>query len=138
PRAVPGHLDGFGRAASRLAAGPDRLPFLPEGDFSRLHRREKPPSTCVRHPLGGRHLVGPPVTVLCSVAERVCVMRTDSERGMAELLSLEEAVARLVHDGDTVALEGFTHLIPVAAGQELIRQRKRDLTLVRMTPDIVY
>ncbi|GHG11270.1 3-oxoadipate--succinyl-CoA transferase subunit A [Amycolatopsis bullii] len=65
-------------------------------------------------------------------------MRTDSERGMAELLSLEEAVARLVHDGDTVALEGFTHLIPVAAGHEIIRQRKRDLTLVRMTPDIVY
>ncbi len=57
---------------------------------------------------------------------------------MAELLSLEEAVARLVHDGDTVALEGFTHLIPVAAGQEIIRQRRRDLTLVRMTPDIVY
>lgn len=60
------------------------------------------------------------------------------EHVMAELLSLEEAVARLVHDGDTVALEGFTHLIPVAAGQEIIRQRKRDLTLVRMTPDIVY
>jgi glutaconate CoA-transferase subunit A len=57
---------------------------------------------------------------------------------MAELLSLEEAVGRLVHDGDTVALEGFTHLIPVAAGQEIIRQRRRDLTLVRMTPDIVY
>lgn len=57
---------------------------------------------------------------------------------MAELLSLEEAVARLVHDGDTVALEGFTHLIPVAAGQEIIRQRRRGLTLVRMTPDIVY
>jgi glutaconate CoA-transferase subunit A len=57
---------------------------------------------------------------------------------MAELLSLEEAVARLVHDGDTVALEGFTHLIPVAAGQEIIRQRRRDLTLARMTPDIVY
>ena len=57
---------------------------------------------------------------------------------MAELLSLEEAVARLVRDGDTVALEGFTHLIPVAAGQEIIRQRRRDLTLVRMTPDIVY
>src|SRR5438874_7713745 len=57
---------------------------------------------------------------------------------MAELLSLEEAVRRLVHDGDTVALEGFTHLIPVAAGQEIIRQRRRDLTLARMTPDIVY
>src|SRR5438034_6315054 len=57
---------------------------------------------------------------------------------MAELLSLEEAVARLVRDGDTVALEGFTHLIPVAAGQEIIRQGRRDLTLIRMTPDLIY
>lgn len=57
---------------------------------------------------------------------------------MAELMTLTEAVAALVRDGDTVALEGFTHLIPVAAGQEIIRQRRRDLTLVRMTPDIVY
>lgn len=57
---------------------------------------------------------------------------------MAELASLRDAVAELVHDGDTVALEGFTHLIPVAAGHEIIRQRRRDLTLVRMTPDIVY
>jgi glutaconate CoA-transferase, subunit A len=52
--------------------------------------------------------------------------------------TLQEAVAELVNDGDTVALEGFTHLIPVAAGQELIRQGRRDLTLVRLTPDIVY
>ncbi len=57
---------------------------------------------------------------------------------MAEVVSLREAVAELVHDGDTVALEGFTHLIPVAAGQEIIRQGRRDLTLVRLTPDIVY
>jgi glutaconate CoA-transferase subunit A len=57
---------------------------------------------------------------------------------VAELLNLREAVGALVHDGDTVALEGFTHLIPVAAGQEIIRQGRRDLTLVRMTPDIVY
>jgi glutaconate CoA-transferase, subunit A len=57
---------------------------------------------------------------------------------MADILSLEDAVAQLVHDGDTVALEGFTHLIPVAAGQEIIRQGRRDLTLVRMTPDIIY
>jgi glutaconate CoA-transferase subunit A len=57
---------------------------------------------------------------------------------MAEIVSLAEVVTELVHDGDTVALEGFTHLIPVAAGQEIIRQRRRDLTLVRMTPDIVY
>jgi len=57
---------------------------------------------------------------------------------MAELLSLADGVAALVHDGDTVAMEGFTHLIPFAAGQELIRQGRRDLTLVRMTPDLVY
>jgi len=57
---------------------------------------------------------------------------------MAELLSLEEAVAQLVHDGSSVALEGFTHLIPFAAGHEIIRQRRRDLTLIRMTPDLVY
>ncbi|WP_433755247.1 CoA transferase subunit A [Nocardia sp. CA-135398] len=57
---------------------------------------------------------------------------------MAKISSLADAVAELIRDGDTVALEGFTHLIPVAAGQEIIRQRKRDLTLVRMTPDIVY
>jgi glutaconate CoA-transferase subunit A len=56
----------------------------------------------------------------------------------ARITTLPEAVAELVHDGDTVALEGFTHLIPMAAGQEIIRQGRRDLTLVRMTPDIVY
>jgi glutaconate CoA-transferase subunit A len=57
---------------------------------------------------------------------------------MAEIVSLAEAVRGLVHDGDVVALEGFTHLIPHAAGHELIRQELRDLTLVRMTPDLVY
>src|SRR6187551_2676835 len=54
------------------------------------------------------------------------------------IVSLSEAVEQLVRDGDTVALEGFTHLIPHAAGHELIRQERRDLTLVRMTPDVVY
>jgi len=57
---------------------------------------------------------------------------------MADMVSLVEGIAELVHDGDTVALEGFTHLIPFAAGHEIIRQGRRDLTLVRMTPDIVY
>ncbi len=57
---------------------------------------------------------------------------------MAEIVSLAEAVALAVHDGDTVAMEGFTHLIPHAAGHEVIRQRRRDLTLVRMTPDVIY
>ena len=57
---------------------------------------------------------------------------------MASFVSLPEAVAANVHDGDIVALEGFTHLIPYAAGHELIRQQRRGLTLVRMTPDIIY
>ncbi len=57
---------------------------------------------------------------------------------MAEIVGLREAVAALVRDGDTVAMEGFTHLIPHAAGHEIIRQGRRDLTLVRMTPDLVY
>jgi glutaconate CoA-transferase subunit A len=55
----------------------------------------------------------------------------------AEITSLRAAVAALVHDGDTVVIEGFTHLIPQAAGHEIIRQRKRDLALVKMTPDLV-
>src|SRR5919197_844955 len=57
---------------------------------------------------------------------------------MAEIVSLTDAVRELVEDGQTVALEGFTHLIPHAAGHELIRQGRRELTLIRMTPDIVY
>lgn len=57
---------------------------------------------------------------------------------MAQWMSLSEAIAALVHDGDHVALEGFTHLIPFAAGHEIIRQGKRHLSLVRMTPDLVY
>jgi len=54
------------------------------------------------------------------------------------IVSLGDAVEELVRDGDVVALEGFTHLIPHAAGHELIRRGKRELTLVRMTPDVVY
>lgn len=57
---------------------------------------------------------------------------------MAKITPLREAVASLVQDGDTVALEGFTHLIPHAAGHEIIRQGRRGLTLVRMTPDLIY
>lgn len=57
---------------------------------------------------------------------------------MTEFLSLRDAVERYVHDGDTVAMEGFTHLIPFAAGHEIIRQSRRDLTLIRMTPDLIY
>jgi glutaconate CoA-transferase subunit A len=57
---------------------------------------------------------------------------------MASVDSLATAVSELIHDGDTVAMEGFTHLIPFAAGHEIIRQGRRDLTLVRMTPDVIY
>jgi glutaconate CoA-transferase, subunit A len=57
---------------------------------------------------------------------------------VAQIVTLADAIAATVHDGDTVAMEGFTHLIPHAAGHEVIRQRRRDLTLVRMTPDIIY
>jgi glutaconate CoA-transferase subunit A len=57
---------------------------------------------------------------------------------MALFQNLAEAVAANVRDGDCVALEGFTHLIPFAAGHEIIRQRRRRLTLIRMTPDLLY
>ncbi len=57
---------------------------------------------------------------------------------MARIMSLADAVAENVRDGDTVAMEGFTHLIPYAAGHEVIRQGRKDLFLVRMTPDILY
>ncbi len=53
-------------------------------------------------------------------------------------LTLTEAIARFVPDGASVALEGFTHLIPFAAGHEIIRQKRRDLHLIRMTPDLIY
>lgn len=54
------------------------------------------------------------------------------------LLSLSDAIARHVHDGQSVALEGFTHLIPFAAGHEIIRQQRRGLHLIRMTPDLIH
>ena len=57
---------------------------------------------------------------------------------MADIVSLGDAVDGLVRDGDVVAVEGFTHLIPHAAGHEIVRRERRDLTLVRMTPDVVY
>ena len=56
----------------------------------------------------------------------------------SKVASMRDAVAELVRDGDTVAIEGFTHLISFAAGHEIIRQGKRDLTLARMTPDVIY
>ncbi|MEA2936518.1 MAG: glutaconate CoA-transferase, subunit [Alphaproteobacteria bacterium] len=57
---------------------------------------------------------------------------------MARFLSLAEAVEDTIRDGDSVAMEGFTHLIPNAAGHEVIRQRRKRLSLIKMTPDLVY
>src|SRR4029079_12138941 len=57
---------------------------------------------------------------------------------MVKFLPLTQAVSRNLQDGDTVAFEGFTHLIPTAAAHEAIRQGFRDLTLIRMTPDLIY
>src|SRR5207302_6758934 len=57
---------------------------------------------------------------------------------MATITTLSEAMASLLHDGDMVAMEGFTHLIPFAAGHEVIRQGRKRLTLIKMTPDLLY
>ncbi|AWY01617.1 3-oxoadipate--succinyl-CoA transferase subunit A [Marinomonas primoryensis] len=57
---------------------------------------------------------------------------------MTIFMTLKEAISSTVKDGDSVALEGFTHLIPFAAGHEIIRQKRRNLTLIRMTPDLIY
>jgi glutaconate CoA-transferase subunit A len=56
----------------------------------------------------------------------------------SKVVSMRDAVDRYVHDGDTVVIEGFTHLICFAAGHEIIRQRRRNLTLCRLTPDLIY
>jgi glutaconate CoA-transferase subunit A len=58
--------------------------------------------------------------------------------GRSKVVGMREAIATHVHDGDTVVIEGFTHLICFAAGHEIIRQGRRDLTLCRLTPDLIY
>lgn len=65
------------------------------------------------------------------------VRQRELSKSMTQFLSLDDAVRLLVHDGDCVALEGFTHLIPFAAGHEIVRQGRRDLTLARLTPDLI-
>lgn len=56
----------------------------------------------------------------------------------SKVVSMKDAVAAHVHDGDTVVIEGFTHLICFAAGHEIIRQKRKDLTICRLTPDLIY
>jgi glutaconate CoA-transferase subunit A len=65
-------------------------------------------------------------------------MTAQAKTSGVKVMSMADAVRTLVHDGDTIALEGFTHLIPFAAGHEIIRQRKRDLVACRLTPDLIY
>ena len=65
-------------------------------------------------------------------------MKMSNPKGRSRVMSLGEAIARFVHDGDSVYAAGFTHLIPFAAGHEIIRQRKKDLILARATPDLIY
>src|SRR5450759_5926252 len=57
---------------------------------------------------------------------------------MSKLVSLRDAISKYVNDGDVVYAAGFTHLIPFAAGHEIIRQRRRELILARATPDLIY
>src|ERR1700741_2586902 len=79
----------------------------------------------------GRLQVNPPA--------RHAPRSTHSESSrMSRVLSLAEAVEEVLRDGDSVAMEGFTHLIPHAAGHEVIRQGRKHLTLIRMTPDLIY
>src|SRR5918997_1585987 len=68
----------------------------------------------------------------------VCRAVVRIAHSMADIVPLREAIAELVHDGDAIAMEGFTHLIPFAAGHEVLRQGRHDLELIRMTPDVLY
>lgn len=68
----------------------------------------------------------------------IAAMAGSGTSSSGKLTTMRDAIADLVRDGDTVAIEGFTHLICFAAGHEIIRQRKRDLVLARLTPDLIY
>lgn len=70
-------------------------------------------------------------------AASIAATETAARPAADKTMTMREAIASYVHDGDTVSIEGFTHLIPTAAGHEIIRQGRRDLTVVRMTADIV-
>lgn len=65
-------------------------------------------------------------------------MKTKKKHNMPKLISLKKAISEFVNDGDVVYAAGFTHLIPFAAGHEIIRQGKKNLTLARATPDLIY
>lgn len=73
-----------------------------------------------------------------NVATQTDMRRHAGGARRARVLSLADAIEECVHDGDSIAMEGFTHLIPFAAGHEVIRQGRKQLTLIRMTPDLIY
>ena len=77
-------------------------------------------------------------TSCCRARAKPCSSTCSGAAPMTEFLSLPDAIAAYVHDGSTLALEGFTHLIPFAAGHEIIRQGGATSTLIRMTPDLIY
>src|SRR5689334_15962013 len=115
----------------------DTLAPGPGGGFSM-----SPPSTVRRGSYGDRSGVRGAFTTTTAGPRywRRAHDRPAPRRGMtaSKVASMADAIRELVRDGDTVAIEGFTHLISFAAGHEIIRQGRRDLTLARMTPDVIY
>src|SRR6184192_621026 len=83
----------------------------------------------------GLSVIRHPFSVVSRIHPTRFLRMTDNA---SKVMSMRDAVARFVHDGDTVVIEGFTHLICFAAGHEIIRQRRRELTLARLTPDLIY
>jgi len=77
-------------------------------------------------------------STIVSPVKNLCLPSHNEEYKMSKLMPLSEAVSKFIKDGNTVYAAGFTHLIPFAAGHEIIRQRKRNLTLARATPDLIY
>ena len=128
--------------------GADEVPLVPGPHRGRRHLRQSPAGRDHRRVAGlpavrrleglGLDRQGDRLLLLpAAIPARAVAHRGGVSRAMP-FLSLHDAIAAHVADGASVALEGFTHLIPFAAGHELIRQRRRDLHLVRMTPDLIY
>ena len=129
PALAPLHADLFLRRGGSECGRP-RARARPGGPAPHADRRAR--RDAGRRRLPPRHPYAGAETRRSSSTSEV------REQAMAQFLPLAEAIEASLRDGDTVAMEGFTHLIPHAAGHEVIRQGRRDLTLVRMTPDLIY
>ena len=105
---------------------------LPAGRHEGGHGAPLPPRP------GTRPRFCDPLIVTVQAAPNQACCPILAAMSISKVASMRDAVADLVRDGDTVAIEGFTHLISFTAGHEIIRQRKRDLTLARLTPDLIY